>query len=1009
MCLATLPVNRRHCYLLCALALLIASYDIRDFDWQGSQSLHTLMETIATLLAFLVGILALIRYFSQQDSQFLYIGAGFLGTGLLDAYHTVVTSAFFLPFMPSNYPHLVPWSWLASRLFLSVMLFISWWLWHRHRHKPDYQHKTAAVFWGTGLATLSCFLFFALFPLPSASEPEWTIPRPFDFIPAVFFLAALIGYLRKGLWAENDFDHWLVLSLIVGFATQSTFMPLSMQVNDTEFNVSHLLKKLSYILVMVGLLINLYQSYLALRQETERRMAAEKQIRESETKLNTILENVDACIYLKDLNGRYLYANRKTLDLFQQELEQIIGQDDERFFDADTVRQIHNNDRRVLDHGETLRCEEVDTDLKTGQTINYLTVKLPLRQSDGSIYALCGISTDISELKQVEEQLRQYKDRLEDKVRQRTAELLQSNALLADTQFAMDKAGIGIHWIDVESGRFLYVNDYAADLLGYAPTEMQQLNITDVDPSLTPENFKERMQKYAAIGTATIETTERHKDGHNIPISLTFYYQAHAVDRNARFISFVSDITIRKQAEAQLIEAKNAAEAASRSKTVFLSNISHELRTPLNAILGFTQLMERDNRIPEDQKRKITTINRAGNHLLALINDVLEISRIEAGRTATVKEPFDLFEMLTVVEEMIRVRASTKGLAFFTEYAADLPNFVRGDAHHLRQVLLNLLGNAVKYTEHGEIRLAVTPTADKIRFEVSDTGPGIDVAESERIFQPFYQTKFGAAQGEGTGLGLTISRNFVRLMEGELKLESTLGKGSCFSFSIPLAAAPSANSSSRKRITGLMPGQPIPRILLVEDHLDNQQIVKEMLEQIGCKVIIANNGLQALELFQSEQPQLILMDMRMPEMDGYQATRTIRHLPGGDQLPIVALTASAFEEDRSAVIAAGCTEMLRKPVEAERLYETIGQMLGLRYEYTTFDAPNPASISGDLSALPDASKAVLHEAATMLDVETTQAIIDGLHPAFPAEAKLLERLMENYAFDKIIKLLQEAK
>lgn len=1003
---ASLLINRRHYYLLLALALLAGSYALRYVDWQGSQSLHTLMESLATLLAFLVGLLALIRYFSQQDSQFLYIGTAFLGTGFLDAYHTVVTSAFFLPYMPSDYPHLVPWSWIASRLFLSVMLFMSWWLWYRHRHDADYRHRTVRIFWLSGLATLTCFLFFALFPLPTASEPDWLIPRPFDLIPAFFFLFALMGYLRKGLWPESDFEHWLVLSLIVGLATQTTFMPFSSHLNDTEFNVAHLLKKLSYILVMVGLLINLYQSYLALKLETELRIAAEKQIRANEAKLTTILDNVDAFIYMKDRGGRYIYANQRTRELFQAELEQIIGENDESFFDAETVWKIYSNDRRVLDDGEILRCEEVNADLKTGRPVNYLTVKLPLRQDDGTIYALCGISTDITELKRIEDELRRYKDHLEDEVRQRTEELQVSNARLTDTQFAMDKAGIGIHWVDFASGRFLYVNDYGAQLFGYGPAELQQLRVMDIDPNFTLDNFKARFQQMREAVAATIETVVRHKDGHIIPISVTYYYQAEAADREARFISFVSDITVRKQAEAQLIEAKNAAEAASRSKTVFLSNISHELRTPLNAILGFTQLMERDSRIPEDQQRNIATINRSGNHLLTLINDVLEISRIEAGRTATVREAFNLPATLTVVEEMIRVRATAKGLAFLLDCRENLPTFVLGDAHHLRQVLINLLGNAVKYTEHGQVRLVVTAqTEHGIRFEVIDTGPGIATEEKERIFHPFYQTEFGIAKGEGTGLGLAISRNFVRLMGGELGIESTLGKGSRFYFSIPLPPAAPVAGLSGDRITGLVPGQPAPRILLVEDHPDNQRVIAEMLKQINCEVSIAANGRQAVELYQIWRPELILMDMRMPEMDGYQATRVIRTLAGGDSLPIVALTASAFTEDKSAIIAAGCNEMLSKPVEAQLLFETIGRMLGLQFEYAKPENLTDVATIPDLCALPIELRLELGEAATTLDVEATQAIVERLYPDFPAEAKLIRELTDTFSFDKIVKLL----
>ncbi|OAI20895.1 hypothetical protein A1359_20060 [Methylomonas lenta] len=275
----SLSFKRRDSYLLLALGLIATSYALQDINWEGSVSLHTLMESLATLLAFFVGGLALIRYFSQGDRQFLYVGAGFIGTGFLDAYHAVVTSAFFLPYMPSTYPHLVPWSWIASRLFLSLMLFISWLLDYRYHNQPMSARHSTTVLWLTALATMCCFLFFALVPLPDASNANWPIPRPYDLVPAAMFLLALIGYLRKGLWRENDFEHWLVLSLIVGFATQSVFMPFSTHVNDTEFNLAHLLKKISYLLVLIGLSVSLYQTYAALKRETERRLAVENELR----------------------------------------------------------------------------------------------------------------------------------------------------------------------------------------------------------------------------------------------------------------------------------------------------------------------------------------------------------------------------------------------------------------------------------------------------------------------------------------------------------------------------------------------------------------------------------------------------------------------------------------------------------------------------------------------------------------------------------------------------------
>ena len=456
--------------------------------------------------------------------------------------------------------------------------------------------------------------------------------------------------------------------------------------------------------------------------------------------------------------------------------------------------------------------------------------------------------------------------------------------------------------------------------------------------------------------------------------------------------------------------ARDRAETANRAKSIFLANMSHELRTPLNAILGFARLLERDLGMNAENRRKLATINRAGQHLLALINDVLEISRIEAGRSETKVAAFDLNEVLTELEDMIRQRAEDKGLALEIERSPGLASHVLGDAHHLKQILINLLGNAVKYTDSGRVGLRVHPANGKVRFDVSDSGPGINQDDQEKIFQAFYQTEAGIAKGEGSGLGLTISHEYARLMGGELSVNSEPGRGSVFTLSIPLPVteAPARSRSIRHgHVVGLEAAAGQPRILVVDDKADNRLLVCQMLETAGFEVQTADNGRQGVEAFVNWRPQLIWMDMRMPVLDGYAATRQIRALPGGQEVKIVALTASAFEEDRAEILAAGCDEMLKKPLEEERLFAVMGELLGLRYRYGGEVPAAAAALAPeelDLSGLEPDVAVDLKAAAEALDIGQTQQIVARLRETHPALADALQSLLQDFRFDRIAAL-----
>jgi signal transduction histidine kinase/CheY-like chemotaxis protein len=480
-----------------------------------------------------------------------------------------------------------------------------------------------------------------------------------------------------------------------------------------------------------------------------------------------------------------------------------------------------------------------------------------------------------------------------------------------------------------------------------------------------------------------------------------------------------------KERTSELAVAKESAESASRAKSVFLANMSHELRTPLNAVLGFSQLMQDDPQSTPSQREKLYIINRSGTHLLTLINDVLDMTKIEAGRTVLEASPFDLGELVRDVVDMMRVRAEVKGLQLLLEQSSRFPRFVDGDAPKLRQILINLLSNAIKFTEQGGValRLASQPGLDaeqiELLCEVEDSGPGVAAAELERIFKPFIQLGEQADQ-EGTGLGLTITRQYVELMGGGISAESEPGKGSLFRFSLPVKKALESDIVTQitvpGRVAGLTPDQPEYRILIAEDQSDNLLLLETLLEKAGFTTRGALNGQQAVELFEQWRPQLIFMDWRMPVMDGIEATKQIRALPHGEETRIVALTASAFTDERNEIMASGHDEYISKPFRTEEIFGCLRRLLGVEFIYTeeaeqATTGGLPEVSPGQLRALSPALSGALQQAVLELDVERSKALIDEIAEVDPSlatgllhyvdalEFRTLQRLLEHSAMD----------
>ncbi|HJW08366.1 MAG TPA: ATP-binding protein [Holophagaceae bacterium] len=478
--------------------------------------------------------------------------------------------------------------------------------------------------------------------------------------------------------------------------------------------------------------------------------------------------------------------------------------------------------------------------------------------------------------------------------------------------------------------------------------------------------------------------------------------------RNREAYSAIAQLNEDLKAQAEsLREAQLAAERANQAKSTFLASMSHELRTPLNAVLGFTQLMLRGRRLAPEDQESAGRILRSGEHLLGLINDVLSISKIEAGQVVVHPTRFNLKGLGDDLDLMLRDRAEAKGLVFKVDVDPEAPDGVVGDEGKVRQVLLNLLGNAVKFTARGTVGLRIEYGDGWARFTVQDTGPGMEAGELSRLFQPFYQAEAGVQASEGTGLGLHISKAMVEAMGGALEVASTPGVGTRLSFRLPLPADEASGAASEARpdpLGVLEPGQKLPGLLVVDDQEDNRILLEQLFKGLGFEVRTAADGAEALDRWERFQPGAVLMDIKMPRMDGQEAARRIRAREvelAAPRTVLVALTASVFEEERVGL--QDFDAYVAKPFQAGNLVVTLASLLGLAVVSTSPEAVREAALPPDLAALPAAWKADFLRALRSGDTDEAEHCLDGLQD--PNAAELLRASLRAYRFDELKRLL----
>lgn len=787
-----------------------------------------------------------------------------------------------------------------------------------------------------------------------------------------------------------------------------------------------------------------------LTQQIEERLRIEAALRQSERDYRDLYEEAPNVYVSTGTDGLIKMANNRAVEFFGYSQDELIGRPIfSMVYDGPTgLERAKQVFRRFLAGQETLG-EEMEFCGADGRRIWGSVSVRPIYNESGQIIATRSIIVDISKRKKAEEAL-QHRMMMEELIVEISASFINLETSQIDDGISRALQQIGSFSGTDRSNVLLFSPDLKTYSMRYewvAPgiqpqmAGLQQVLVEETHWAMSRILRKEVLYIRNASKLppeASACRSELEALGIVSTLNVPMVYENRLVgfmgfdtereekqwaDEDIRLLQLVAEIVVnaleRKRSEELLQRAKEEAETANRAKSEFLANMSHELRTPLNGILGYAQILKRDSNLTKAQQDGIEVIRRSGEHLLTLINDILDLSKIEADKLEIEAREFHFPQFLKNIVEIIRVRAEQKGLAFTFEAVARLPRYVRGDERRLRQILLNLLGNAVRFTEQGSVSFKVgyeeiQASDNRLCFLIEDTGIGIAEDKLEEIFQPFHQLSPQRFRIEGTGLGLTICRKLAGLMEGTLHVRSRVGEGSAFWLLLALQEidGPESDSEPTERIISGYAGRR-RRILVVDDKWENRAVIVQLLSRIGFDVSEAADGQEAVRLARRLPLDLVLMDLVMPLMDGFEATRRLRRIRKLAGLKIVALSASVFENHRQESLGAGCDDFIAKPVKEEILLEKLAHYLGLAWHYSSPPAPVPRQRPPQVAVVMPAPAELqqLYECARKGDIRGIHNLLEQIaranadHQPFVAEVRELAR---GYRVKELREFLQQA-